>query len=316
MRFADPYLLLLLLLIPPFLLVKARLTRDQAPATFSSVSLLAGYGRTWRLRYRWVPTFVRVLALVFLVVAIARPQQGRAETQVPGEGIDIALVLDTSSSMTGDFGNNQTKLQSAQKVIKDFIEKRDEDRVGLVIFRDRSIVLSPLTLDYDSLDLLVDDVDQVNLPDGTAIGSGLGDALNLLRDSKARSRVAILLTDGQNNAGTIDPGQAARIAETLGIRVYTIGLIDPASRRTGGGVNVDEKALEEMAKVTGGRYFAADNESGLQDIYDNIDSLETSQVGRPTFLTYDEIAPYFLVAALLLLMLELGLRTTVWRQAA
>jgi Ca-activated chloride channel family protein len=316
MRFADPYLLLLLLLVPLFLVVKARLTRDHAPANFSNVGLLAGYGKTWRLRYRWVPTFVRAVALVLLVIAIARPQQGRAETEVPGEGIDIALVLDTSSSMTGTFGD-QNKLESAQAVIKDFIEKRDQDRIGFVIFRDRSIVLSPLTLDYDSLAVLVDGVDKVNLPDGTAIGSGLGDALNLLRESKARSRVAILLTDGQNNAGSIDPGQAARIASTLGIRVYTIGLIDPSSRQSpGGNVNVDEKALEEMAKVTGGRYFAADNEKGLQEIYDNIDNLETSQIGRPTFLAYDEIAPYFLVAALLLLVLELALRSTVWRQAA
>ncbi|MGE0056423.1 MAG: VWA domain-containing protein [Dehalococcoidia bacterium] len=315
MRFADPQLLVLVLLIPLFLIVKSRLTRDQAPATFSNVGLLAGYGKTWRLRYRWVPTLVRALALVLLVVAIARPQQGRAETEVQGEGIDIVLVLDTSSSMTGTFGD-QDKLESAQTVIKEFIEGREDDRIGFVIFRDRSLVLSPLTLDYDSLGVLVDSVDKVNLPDGTAIGSGLGDALNLLRESKARSRVAILLTDGQNNAGTIDPGQAARIAETLGIRVYTIGMIDPAARRTGGSVNVDEKALEEMARVTGGRYFAADNEQGLQDTYVAIDGLETSQIGRPTYLVYDEIAPYFLVAALFLLVVEAGLRASVWKQAA
>jgi Ca-activated chloride channel family protein len=315
MRFADPYLLLLVLLIPVFLLIKARLTRDHAPANFSNVALLAGYGKTWRLRYRWVPTFIRAAALVLLVIAIARPQQGRAETEVQGEGIDIALVLDISSSMTGTFGD-QNKLESAQQVIKEFIEKRDQDRIGLVVFRDRSLVLSPLTLDYDSLAGLVDGVDKINLTDGTAIGSGLGDALNLLRESKARSRVAILLTDGQNNAGNIDPGQAARIAETLGIRVYTIGLIDPASRQNGGTVNVDEKALEEMAKITGGRYFAADNEAGLQQTYDSIDNLETSQIGRPTYLTYDEIAPYFLVAALLLLVAEAVLRSSVWRQAA
>ena len=314
MRFADPTLLLLLLLIPLFLLIKARLTRDNAPGTFSSVSLLSGYGKTWRLRYRWLPTAVRALALVLLVIAIARPQQGRAETEIAGEGIDIALVLDTSSSMSGTFGD-QDKLSSAQDVLKEFLEGRDDDRVGFVIFRDRSLVLSPLTLDYDALSMLVDRVSEVNIPDGTAIGSGLGDALNLLRESKARSRVAILLTDGQNNAGTIDPGQAARIAETLGIRVYTVGLIDPDARG-GTSVNVDEQALTEMANVTGGRYFSADNEDALQDIYNNIDQLETSQIGRPQFTAYDEIAPYFLVAALLLLVLELGLRATVWRQSA
>lgn len=316
MRFADPLLLLLVLLIPLFLLARTRLSRDNAPGTFSNVSLLSSVPRTWRLRYRWVPTALRAVALVLLVIAIARPQQGRAATEIAGQGIDIALVLDTSSSMTGSFGG-EDKMTAAQNVIKDFIDGRKDDRLGLVIFRERSLVLSPLTLDYDALKLLVDRAEDVNLPDGTAIGSGLADALNLLRESRARSRVAILLTDGQNNAGSIDPGQAARIAETLGIRVYTIGMIDPGTRGRGGSaLNVDERMLTEMAQVTGGRYFAADNEGALQQIYDNIDALEKSAIGRPQYTAYDEIAPYFLVAALALLVLELGLRATFWRQSA
>lgn len=314
MRFADSYLLALLLLIPVLLYLKARLSRESAPAEFSNLALLSGYPRTWRLRFAWVPTALRVLALALLVIALARPQQGRAATELPGQGIDIALVLDTSSSMTGTFGDD-TKMVAAQNVIKEFIEGRSDDRLGIVIFRDRSLVLSPLTLDYESLTSLIDSVERVNLPDGTAIGSGLADGLNLLRESRARSRVAILLTDGQNNAGSIEPGQAARIAETLGIRVYTIGLIDsggpPTSRAS---VNVDETALTEMAKVTGGQYFAADNEEALEEIYRNIDELEKSAVGRPQYLAYDEIAPYFLVPALLLLLLELALRATVWRR--
>lgn len=315
MRFADPYLLLLFLVIPAFLFLKTRLVRERAPGTFSNVGLLLAFGMTRRLRYRWLPTAVRVIALALLVVALARPQNGRAASEVPGEGIDIALVLDISSSMGTGFADS-TRLASAKTVIKDFIDGREDDRLGLVVFRDGSLVLSPLTLDYDSLKLLVDNSDKVGLGDGTAIGSGLADGLNLLRESKSRSRVVILLTDGENNAGSIEPGQAARIAETLGIRVYTIGLIESVGRLTGARTNVDERALEEMASITGGRYFAADNEGALQGIYANIDELETSRVGRPTFLAYDEIAPYLLAAALLLLALELVLRSTVWRQAS
>lgn len=315
MRFADPYLLVLLLFIPLLLFLKTRLAGESSPGTFSNLSLVSGYGKTWRLRYRWVPTAIRVIALALLVVALARPQDGRAESEIPGQGIDIALVLDTSSSMTGTFGED-TKMMSAQNVIKDFIDARDDDRLGIVVFRDRSLVLSPLTLDYESLALLVDEAESINLPDGTAIGSGLAEGLNLLRESKAQSRVVILLTDGQNNSGTIEPGQAARIAETLGIRVYTIGLIDPGPTTSGRSINVDEEALTEMAEATGGQYFAAEDEDGLQAIYDNIDQLETSQIGRPQYLAYDEIAPYFLAAALLLLVLELTLRGTLWRQAA
>src|SRR5205814_1231385 len=152
---------------------------------------------------------------------------------------------------------------------------RREDRVGLVIFRETSVVLSPMTLDYDALSQLVGKVNDVNLPDGTAIGVGLSDALNLLRDSRARSRVVVLLTDGENNAGNIEPATAARLAQTLGIRVYTIGALDVRPRR-GGQTNVDEKALTEMAKVTGGQYYPADNEETLSAVYKDIDRLEKS----------------------------------------
>jgi Ca-activated chloride channel family protein len=314
MRFAAPYLLLLLIAIPLLLVLKARFMRSSAPGTFSNVALFHGYATTWRLRLRWLPTALRALALVLMIVALARPQTGRAESQQQGEGIDIALVLDTSTSMGGSFGQ-QSKLEAAQNVIKQFIQGRTNDRIGLVIFRENSLVLSPLTLDYDALTHTVDQVDQVNLTDGTAIGSGLADGLNLLRDSRARSRVAILLTDGENNAGTIQPLEAARLAETLGIHVYTIGAIDPQASG-GSASNVDETALTEMARVTGGRYFAADNEGALEAIYQNIDQLEKSRVGRSQFIEYNEAASYFLVAALALLALELVLRSTLWRQAA
>jgi Ca-activated chloride channel family protein len=210
--------------------------------------------------------------------------------------------------------SGETRLEVAKGVLREFIAEREEDRLGLVIFRSTSLVLSPLTLDYKALDQIVGTVQDVNLDDGTAIGIGLSDALNLLRESRARSRVAILLTDGEQNAGSVQPLEASRIAESLGIRVYTIGVIAEGAR-SGGNVNVDEEALRQMAEVTGGRYFPAESEEALAQIYESIEELEKSRVGRPQFGAYEELAPYFLAAALLLLALEVGLRSTVWRQA-
>jgi Ca-activated chloride channel family protein len=314
MRFEEPYLLALLLLLPVVLLAKRFFGREGAAADYSNVSLLAGYRPTWRLRYRWLPTAVRAVALALLVVALARPQAGQANSDLPGQGIDVALVFDASSSMGAAFDNNASRLEVAQRVITEFIDGRANDRIGLVVFRSTSIVLSPLTLDYQALDLLVGSVDQLTLPDGTAIGVGLADAENLLRESRARSRVAILLTDGENNVLDIEPAAAAQIAKTLGIRVYTIGLID-ANASAQGKLNVDERALQEMAQLTGGQYYPAKSEQALAAIYQSIDELEKSRVGRPQFGAYDELAVYFLAAALALLAIELALRVRVWREA-
>ena len=313
MSFADPYLLAALLLLPLLLFVRSRIGDGSVPGGFSNLALLSGFKPTWRLRYRWVPTLLRAGAIALLIVAIARPQRSQADSELPGQGIDIALVLDTSSSM-GSGLSERTRLEVAQTVITDFIEAREEDRIGLVTFRASSIVLSPLTLDYEALTQLIARVNEVNLDDGTAIGIGLSEGLNLLRESRARSRVAIVLTDGEQNAGSVQPLEASRIAESLGIRVYTIGVIAEGARSSGS-VNVDEEALRQMAEVTGGRYFPAESEEGLAQIYDSIEELEKSRVGRPQFGAYEELAPYFLAAALLLLVLEVGLRSTVWRQA-
>jgi Ca-activated chloride channel family protein len=311
LRFADPYFLVLIALIPLLAFLKARFAGDMGAGRFSSLNLLAAYRPTWRLRYRWLPTAVRALALGLLVVALARPQTGQAESRLPGEGIDIVLVTDISSSMSTGFGDD-TRLAAAQDVLDEFIASRAEDRIGLVVFRDGSLVLSPLTLDYAALRSLVGSVGDINLNDGTAIGVGLADGLNLLRESRARSRVAILLTDGQNNAGQIEPLAAARLAEALGIRLYTIGILESRSSAA----NVDERALREMAQLTGGSYFSADSPGALASIYASIDQLEKSRIGRPQYAAYNELAVYFLVAALALLAGELALKSTVWRQAA
>jgi Ca-activated chloride channel family protein len=311
--FNDPYLLLLLLALPVLLLLKRRAGDAATPGGFSSVALLAGFRPTWRLRYRWLPTAVRAAALALLVVALARPQTGQADSVLPGQGIDIALVLDLSSSMSSALDTG-SRLEVATRVLTEFIEGREEDRLGLVIFREQSLVLSPLTLDYDALAELLELAPQVGLSDGTAIGVGLASSIDLLRESRARSRVAILLTDGENTAGNIEPLAAARIAETLGIRIYTIGVLSPGARAAGQ-INVDEEGLREIANVTGGQYYPAESEEALAAIYSSIDDLEKSRVGRPQYGAYNELAVYFLIGAVAFLALELGLRSTVWRQA-
>jgi Ca-activated chloride channel family protein len=199
-------------------------------------------------------------------------------------------------------------------VLTNFIEGREEDRIGLVIFREENLVLSPLTLDYDALAELLTRAPQVGLSDGTAIGEGLAASVDLLRDSRARTRIAILLTDGENTAGTIEPLAAAQIASSLGVRVYTIGVLAPGSRAAGQ-LNVNEASLREIANLTGGQYYPAESEQALAAIYESIEQLEKSRVGRPQYGQYNELAPYFIVIALLLLGLELVLRATVWRQA-
>jgi Ca-activated chloride channel family protein len=311
MRFADPYLLLLLLAIPALLWLKSRFSRERAGAAFSNLDLLAGYRPSWRVRYRWLPTLLRAGAVAMLVVALARPQQGQAESEVPGQGIDIALVLDVSGSMTSSPLGEKTRLGVAQDNITDFIEGRREDRIALVIFADRSLVLSPLTLDYDALKSIVGEVEQVEVGGNTAIGMGLAEAVELMRGSRARSRVVVLLTDGENNSGEVDPGQAARIAEALGVRVHTIGILDGGNR----GANVNEEVLTQMAEVTGGRYFPVTSPESLASVYENIDQLEKSRVGRLQFAAYDELAWYFLAAAIAILALELLANATVWRRA-
>jgi Ca-activated chloride channel family protein len=313
MHFENPQFLLLLLLLPPLLLWRRRAA--EGSLRFGSVALMRGVAPTWRVRYRPALKLLRALALVLLVLALARPQSGRAEALVPAEGIDIALALDTSGSMSETLLGEQTRLDVARSVLADFVRGRENDRLGLVAFRSQSLVVSPLTLDYDALESLVQKVDLDALPDGTAIGLALADSLNLLRDSRARSRVVILLTDGENNRFEVEPLQAARIAAALKMRVYTVGVVDTdEDRPTFTATNVNEEALERIAETTGGSYYRATSPETLAQIYDDIGRLEKSRVGQERFAAFDERAAYFLVPGLALLALELLLVSTVFRR--
>ena len=322
LHFESPYFLLLLLLLPPLAVWRSR-RRPAGALTLASLRLVSDLRPTWRVRYRWLLPALRTLALGLLVVALARPQTGQAGAVVPAEGIDIVLALDVSSSMTQSSLGGGTRMEVAKQVLSDFIAGRENDRLGLVVFRSQSLALSPLTLDYHALQGLVDEADASPLPDGTAIGLAVADSLNLLRESRARSRIVILLTDGENNRFEVEPLAAARIAGALGMRVYTVGVVDEPSAGAGAQspavppprrLNVDEAALRQMAAVSGGRYYRADSPDTLARVYDEIGGLEKSRVGGKSFAAFDERAALFLVPALALLGLEVLLASTVFRR--
>ncbi len=310
MEFAAPAALALALLALPVLWLARRRKRGYA------VSSGAGFAHTrptFRLRLARLLPLVRVLAVVVLAIAIAGPRRGDANAVVPGEGIDIALSLDISSSMNTQFGaKGETRLSVTKDVIREFIKGRTNDRIGLVVFQRDALPLAPPTLDYQALDSLVADVDSGLLPDGTGIGVGLGTALNMLQDSTAASRIVILLTDGQHNADSITPEDAANLAASLKVRVYTIGVISPGPNRS---TQVDTELLTAIANRTGGQFFSADSPQALSDIYAEIGRLETSRVGREHFEQFSEMAPWFAAAGAALLALELVLRGTWLRRS-
>lgn len=313
MELAAPAALALAVLAVPVALLLMR--RGRRSFALPSASWLTGVKPTVRLRLARIVPFARVLAVIVLVGALAGPRIGDANAVVPAQGIDIALAVDISSSMTtSQFGpvRGTKRLDATKQVIRDFIKGRTDDRIGLVVFQEDALALSPLSLDYKALDDLVAHLDSGLLPDGTGIGVGLAEALNMLKNSAAASRIVILLTDGQHNAPSISPLDAAQLGAALKIRVYTIGLIDSS---TGARADIDEKLLQQMASDTGGQYFAADNPTALASIYDQIGKLEKSKVEREHFERFTEIAPWIAAAAAALLALEFVLSTTWLRRA-
>ena len=316
MTFATPAVLLLLPLaaLPP-LWRWLRLRRQPALAVpeLDVIREAARDAATWRLRLRALPELLRSAAVVIVIVALARPQEGLALTLLPEEGIDIVVALDVSSSMQQLTPDRETRLQAARDVVQDFVSGLEGDRVGLVIFQSHALALSPLTLDHQALNRTVSDVSSGLIPDGTAVGLGLAEALNLLRDSPARSRVVVLLTDGQNNSGEVDPLDAAQIALALDVRVYTIGFVG-AGGPTGFGQRPDEVSLRRIAEITDASYYNAATGAQLAQVYESIGELERSRIGERRFTTFREFAPWFAGAALTLLAFEAALRATALRR--
>lgn len=315
-RFAWPWVLLALALLPPLFLWMRRRDRKSRPTLrFPATALVVRAARGQSFRWRALLDGLRLLVLALLIVALARPQYGRVERQTYSEGIDIALVLDVSLSMrTDDFQPN--RLEAAKEVLKDFVEGRRGDRLSLVIFGTEAVTLVPFTLDYGVVRSFIERI-RFNIVDGqtTAIGMGLSTALSRLRDSEAKSKVIILLTDGENNAGKIDPIKAAEAAEAMKVRVYTIGVGSDVPQAGPFGVmtqsaGIDEASLEKMAGMTGGLYFRATDSRKLEDIYSQINRMEKSKVESRQFDNFNDLVHLFAFPALLLLLGEVLLRST------
>ena len=299
----------LLLLIPLTWLVARELrARRTSPALVVAdlAPWRAAARRSWRIRLRALPTILRALAIVLAILAFARPRQGLTITTIPEEGIDIVIAFDASSSMTSPLAEGRaTRLEAARTVVTDFVNSLAGDRVGLVIFQARALTLAPLTGDLAAIRARIGTIAPGLLNDGTAIGLGLSEAVSLIKDSPAKSRVVVLLTDGENNAGTITPLQAARVAQALGIRVYTIGFAGA------GGAGVDRQMLTAMATSTGGRSFDARTQSELAAAYKEIANLERSNLGERRFTKFREFAPWIAAGAVGLLAMD-GLLRATW----
>ncbi len=306
-RFEDPLFLILGLIIPALVMLRLLRRRRTVGLGFTRVASLGRLGGA-RRGLRWLPFGFRLVAVALIVVAVARPQRGKADAAIQAEGIDVALALDVSSSMDQRDFEARSRLEVAQDVLRRFIDGRPDDRVGLVAFQMEALVLSPLTLDHDPLLRLVSTSGELHLPDGTAIGMATAEAVNLLRDSRAKSRIVVVLTDGENNAGAIEPLQAARLAEAIGVRVYTVGVL-------GSGRNdLDEATLQKMAEIGDGAYNRATDADALDKIFGRIAELEKSRVDRDRFVSYDELASYALAAAVGALAMETLLRATLFRR--
>ena len=319
MHFKDPQFLFLLLLLPVWFFLREGFSKSSL--RFSSFVNL-GSGLTHRKPLG--PTWIRLLALVLLIVALARPQTSNSDREFFTEGIDIVLSMDISGSMMAEDFHPQNRLAIAKEEAKRFIYGRKNDRIGLVVFAKKSFTQCPLTLDYDILAKFLDEIQLGYLQDGTAIGMGIATAVNRLRESKAKSKVIILLTDGENNSGNIDPITASELAKGYGIRIYTIGIgkdglvpfpvDDPifGRRYIQANFKIDEKSLREIADKTGGRFFIARDPNSLRNIYQAIDKLEKTKMLVKNYESINEVFPYFLLAGIALLLLERILSSTLY----
>jgi Ca-activated chloride channel family protein len=321
MEFAEPNWLYLLILVPFVAAWDWRRMHRRPGVRYSSISPLRDRPRSVASKLGWLPTALRMAALALCVMALARPQKRDVLTQVFAEGVDIMMVLDTSTSMRAqDFKPN--RFEAAREVGSDFVSGRTSDRVGLVVFAASAYTQAPLTLDYGFLQAMLAEVEVGVIEDGTAIGTALAMAVNRLKETDAKGKVVIMLTDGQNNRGEIDPVTAAEVARALGVRVYPIGLgaygeapviIDHplvGRQRRMMPVEIDEDMLRSVASLTGGKYFRATNKEALREIYSEIGELEKTKIEELSYTRFDERYTLFLWPALLLFLLELVLSST------
>ena len=328
MTFREPLAFLLLLVIPPLIYFHFRKSQGGS-ITFSSIGSLKSIAPAWTVWGRRGLLVLRCAVILLITVAMARPQKGVEESKLISEGIDIILVLDVSGSMRAeDFeigGRRQNRLEVVKEVVREFIKGRQNDRIGIVVFAGRPYTLCPLTLDYGWLIQNLERAQIGMLEDGTAIGSAIATGLNRLRESTAKSRVLVALTDGRNNAGRISPETAANLAVTTKVKIYTIGAGTkgmapfPTQDLFGNKVyqpvkiDIDDESLTKIAEETGGQYFRATDTKKLRDIYREIDQMEKTEIEMTEYLEYREFYPYFLIPALLIFLAELALVNTRFR---
>lgn len=321
MTFHNPeYLFLLLVLIPMIGWYMWEARKSDASMQISSVKKVRDKPKTMKLRMRHLPFILRMLAIGMLVLAIARPQSSMNWRQESKEGIDIMMVLDISGTMMAE-DLRPNRLEAAKNVAAEFIQSRPNDNIGLVVFAGESFTQCPLTTDHAVLINLFSGIRYGMIEDGTAIGLGLANAVSRIKESKAKSKVVILLTDGSNNRGDIAPATAAEIAKTFGIRVYAIGIGSHKTIKvpvqTPFGIRYDEIAsefdeetLKKIADITGGQYFRVTNNAKLREVYQEIDKLEKTKINVQEYSNKSELYFIFALSAFLLLFTEVFLRNT------
>ena len=316
-RFEDPWLLLTLVLIP-ILIIRERSIANTID--YSSLSSLKAVNQYHYKVLALTPTILKFIAITLFIIAFARPQEGSKRTEILSQGVDIILAIDTSGSMQAlDFKKNDnqvTRLSVVKDVVAEFVKHREMDRMGMVVFGANAFTQCPLTLDQSILLSFIDKLKIGMAGDATAIGSAIGISSKRLKDLKSKSKIIILLTDGRNNSGSISPIQAAEIAKSLGIKIYTIGvgkrgkapfLVDSifGKRLIYQDVDIDEKVLNKISKMTEGKYFRATDLKSLKNIYKQIDLLEKSEVKILDHSKYKELFHYFLIPGLFLLLIEI-----------
>jgi Ca-activated chloride channel homolog len=327
-RFASTEFFLLLLSLGVLMAAwRGRYKLRSGAIRFSDLRIIKRVRSSKGVRALWTLRYLRMLGLVLLILALARPQFGTKYQEILTEGIDIMLALDVSGSMKAEDFKPLNRLHVVKQVVKEFIEDRKYDRIGMVVFATRSFTQCPLTLDYGILLQFLERV-EIGMIDenSTAIGMALANCVNRLRDSDAKSRIIILLTDGVNNAGEIDPIHAAELSKAMKLRVYTIGVgtqgmaLVPVEHPIFGKqyvrqpVEIDEKTLRAIADTTGGRYFRATDAQKLSEIYKEISEMEKTQIKSHEYIDYSERFEIFLLAGMAVLLLELFLSQTRYRK--
>ena len=316
-RFEDPWLLLMLLSLPILILRERTIA---SVINYSSLASLKAVSQHHSKIKAMVPIILRFIAITLFIIAFARPQEGHKRTEILSQGVDIVLAIDTSGSMQAlGFKKNETqvtRLSVVKDVVAEFVKNRETDRIGMVVFGANAFTQCPLTLDQNILLSFLDKLKIGMAGDATAIGSAIGISARRLKDLKSKSKVIILLTDGRNNSGAISPLQAAEIAKSLGIKVYTIGvgkrgkapfLVDSifGKRLIYQNVDIDEEVLNKISKMTDAKYFRATDLKSLKDIYKQIDLLEKSEVKSIDHSEHKELFHYFLIPGLILLVTEI-----------